>query len=126
MGHEDTPAVVERWDQFMRQLSAQPRRQIIVSLMEAPRDSALPLPEAAVGDAETAALDGDGVERWTTILQHRHLPALAEAGYVRWSRDPFRVRRGPRFEEPAAVMRVLLSAEDRLPSTLVSGCVAES
>lgn len=115
------PTIYERWDEFMYQLSAQPRRQIITSLMEAPDLAWLPLPEAAV----TPDLDID-LERLELKLRQIHLPTMTKAGYVGWTKEPFRVNRGPRFDEPAAVMEVLLSADNELPPALVSGCVSET
>lgn len=117
----DEMTVVDRWDQFMYLLSAQPRRQIVVSLMEAPEGRQLSLPEAAITPAVSVEAERDEIE-----LHHRHLPLLADAGYVRWTAEPFRVQRGPRFDEPATVMRALLSADDQLAPSLVSDCVAES
>lgn len=112
--------IVDRWDQFMNLLSAQPRRQIISTLMEAPERDTHPLPDAAI----TPELSTDP-ERFQIELRHVHLPLLANAEYVQWSKDPFQVRRGPRFEEPSSVMEVLLSAGDRLAPALVNGCVEE-
>lgn len=113
-------SIYDRWDQFMRLLSAQPRRQIISSLMNAPEQDAQPLPDAAM----TPELSIEP-ERFQIKLRQIHLPLLADADYVLWTKDPFQVRRGPRFEEPASVMDVLLSADDRLSPALVSGCVED-
>lgn len=113
--------IYERWDQFMHMLSAQPRRQIITSLMDLPEDQALSLPEGAI----TPEIPIDR-ERFTMKLRQIHVPMLAKADYVRWSTSPFKVRRGTRFDEPASVMEALLSAEDTLSPSLVSGCVEDS
>lgn len=113
--------VYDRWDQFMRLLSAQPRRQIVVSLMEEPDRSLLSLPEAAT----TPGLPVDR-ERFEIRLRQIHVPMLADAEYVRWTEGPLRVGRGERFDEPAAVMDLLLEGDDRLPPALTSGCVEES
>lgn len=108
--------IYDRWDQFMAVLSAQPRRQIVASLMEASPER--PLPDAAI----TPDVPPDP-ERYRVTLRNRHLPTLADAEYVRWTGEPFQVRRGPRFDEPAAVMRALLSPDPQLPSSLTSNCV---
>lgn len=110
--------IYDRWDQFMAVLSAQPRRQLVASLMEAPPERPLPLPDAAI----TSDVPADP-ERYGVTLRNRHLPMLADAEYVRWTGEPFQVRRGPRFDEPAAVMRALLSPDARLPPALTSDCV---
>lgn len=112
--------IYDRWDQFMYLLSAQPRRQIISTLMDAPEHAGRPLPDAAM--TPDLAIEP---ERLHVTLRQIHLPLLADAEYVAWTKDPFRVRRGPRFEEPSSVMEVLLSADDRLSPALVAGCVEE-
>jgi hypothetical protein len=113
-------SIYERWNEFMYLLSKQPRRQIITSLLEAPEADHLPLPDAAM--TPDLSVDRDAFE---IKLRHIHVPLLAEARYVRWTSEPFRVRRGPRFEVPARVMEVLLAADDTLPPSIVSGCVEE-
>lgn len=114
-------SIYDRWDQFMYLLSAQPRRQIISSLMNAPEQDAQPLPDAAV--TPDLSFDPEGFQ---IKLRQIHLPLLADADYVSWTKNPFQVRQGPRFEEPSSVMEVLLSAEDRLSPALVSGCVQKA
>lgn len=116
----DHMTIYDRWDQFMHLLSAQPRRQIIVSLMDQPNHGLLPLPEAAI--TPDISVDPD---RFEIKLRQVHVPVLAKADYVRWRSEPFQVRRGPRFDEPSSVMQVLLSAENDLAPALVSGCVED-
>ena len=111
----------DRWNQLLHQLSAQPRRQIIVSLLDVPEERRLLLPEAAL--PSTSSVDPD---RFVTELKHHHLPTLASAGYVRWEQDPFCVQRGPRFEVPAAVVQALLASADQLPEALTQGGIVET
>lgn len=60
----------------------------------------------------------------TLILQlrHEHLPKLADAGYIRWTDDPFCVQRGPNFEEPALFVEAMLGSIDEIPPSLVNNC----
>lgn len=115
---DETPAS-DRWDRVLKRLAARPRRQVIISLLDATPDRHLPLPDAAIGDSEST--DPEAV---TIQLRHCHLPVLADPGYVEWDDDPFRVRRGPNFTEVRAVVEILLDAADRLPPELVDGCPA--
>lgn len=123
MGKDEDPGrtgIYDRWDQFMSLLSAQPRRQIIASLIEAPDGARLSLPDAAINPDISI-----NREQYEIDLRHRHLPLLAEADYVRWRSDPFQVWRGLRFEEPAGVMRALVSADDHLPPPLRTDCIED-
>lgn len=108
----------ERWNECMKLLSARPRRQVVHALLRAPPEAQLTLPDAV--HARDASVDADDL---SVAMRHRHLPALADAGYVEWSADPLQVRRGPRFTEPASVVRTLLDAEDELAPVLDSGFV---
>lgn len=116
-GTKETIPVSERWDRVFRTLSAEPRRQVILSLMEAPPGQGVTLPEAA--EPPDADVDRDDFE---VTLRHQHLPMLADAGYVRWSDAPFSVRRGPYFEEAAAIVESFRANVDELPERLVLGC----
>jgi hypothetical protein len=98
-------------------LSAEPRRQIIVALLEAPPGRELPLPEAANPPYALREPENLYIE-----VQHRHLPVLADEGYVEWERDPLSVSRGPNFEEAAVVMKALQERADSIPDRLVHGC----
>ncbi|ADD04171.1 uncharacterized protein Nmag_0584 [Natrialba magadii ATCC 43099] len=121
METSDGGDVRDQWDQLLRVLSAQPRRQIIVSLLDAPADQRLPLPAAAL-----TSHSAEDSERLVIELQHSHLPVLARAGYIRWEQEPLSVQRGPRFSEPAAVMGLLQGSADRLPDTLAREGLVES
>lgn len=106
-----------QWDQMFEVLSAEPRREIIRSLLKEPQERRLSLPKAAASpnqsmDSETLAIQ----------LRHHHLPKLAEVGYVRWESDPFCVQRGPNFEEPAFIIRAVLDSVDEVPDSLINNC----
>lgn len=71
-------SAIERWDELHQVLASQERRMVIYSLMDAPQERRLPLPEAAMPPESTW-----DPERMSTCLRHNHLPQLAEAGYIR-------------------------------------------
>lgn len=105
-----------RWHSIFRTLAAGTRRQLIGSLLEAPSDRELSLPEAANSpdyhlDPETLRND----------LIHVHLPMMEQAGFIEWTTEPFCVSRGERFEEVAAVILSIDDYED-FPKHLVEGC----
>ncbi len=109
--------MIERWNRVFHALMAEPRRQIVVALMEAPPERQLSLPEAAnppyqLRDPEKLAVD----------LVHTHLPVLAEPGFVEWEREPLAVKRGPAFEEVATVFEALQSYAGEIPPQLVQEC----
>lgn len=107
----------ERWDRAFTVLAAEPRREIIRSLLDVPRERRLPLPEAAESPNQSR-----GSETFTLQLRHHHLPKLAEAGYIRWESDPFCVQRGPNFEEPAFFIEAVLGSKDEIPVSLIKNC----
>lgn len=107
----------DRWNGIFQTLAAEPRRQIVDSLLESSAGDSLSLPEAANPPAERRDPEELRVE-----LLHVHLPVLAEAGYVEWTREPFAVDRGPNFEEVAVVLEAVESHVDRVPPQLVDGC----
>lgn len=120
MGNNSDDTIVSRWDRCLDHLSEQIRRQIITSLMEAPPERRLPLPNAALTENHSVTPD-----ELIINLVHHHLPEMADADYIRWKRDPFCVRRGPRFEEPAGMMRALFSSKEQLPPSLRADCLEE-
>ena len=113
----DRRRMIERWDVVFRTLAAEPRRQIILSLMEAPPDRQLSLPEAA----NPPYLLREPGPLYSELI-HSHLPVLADADLVEWDREPLCVERGPKFEQAAAVFDSLLSHADDLPGALTAGC----
>ena len=107
----------ERWNQVFEALCAEPRREIINSLLDEPRDGRVALPGAAASpnqsiDSETLAIE----------LRHLHLPKLAELSYVRWEREPFCVQRGSNFAEPAFMIENVFESVDEIPQSLVDNC----
>lgn len=113
----DGERVVENWDRVFDTLSAEPRRQVVVSLLDAAPDEPIELPDAAINPR--IPVDRD---RLMTHLYHRHLPALADEGFVEWDHDRNVARRGPDFEQAAAVFEALQANVDALPDALVEGC----
>lgn len=107
----------ERWNQLFDALSAEPRREIIKSLIDVPQERRLPLPEAA--ESPNQSMDSETLE---IELRHHHLPKLAEGGYVRWEGEPFCVQRGPNFAEPAFIVENVLESVDEIPQPLVNNC----
>ena len=113
----DKREMIERWDTVFRSLAAEPRRQLVVSLMEAPQDRELSLPEAANPPSllmEPATLYSE--------LIHVHLPVLEDAGLIEWEREPLCAKRGPQFEEAATVIEAIQQNASTLPPSLREGC----
>ncbi|MEY7848474.1 hypothetical protein AB7C87_04640 [Natrarchaeobius sp. A-rgal3] len=113
----DGTRTVDRWDEVFRAVSAEPRRQLIVSVMDCPEGEPASLPEAAV--SQELSIDP---RRLRNELQHVHLPLLSDLGFVEWESDPFVAFRGPRFEEVGAIFEALYDSSTDLPDPLVVGC----
>lgn len=107
----------DRWDQLFDVLSAEPRREIIGSLLDEPKERRLPLPDAAISPNQSIDPEKLDVE-----LRHHHLPKLKDAGYVRWESEPFCVQRGPHFDEPALIVGKVFESLDDIPNTLFENC----
>ncbi|MCU4924600.1 hypothetical protein OB905_01185 [Halobacteria archaeon AArc-dxtr1] len=114
---ENGQRVIDRWDEVFRALSAEPRRQLVVSLLDRPDGDPAPLPECAVNP--NVPIDAEQLRQ---ELYHRHLPLLAEMKFVEWRDDPFEAVRGSRFDEVAVVFRSLYADAVELPDSLVVGC----
>lgn len=114
---EGEERVVERWERVFAALTAEPRRNLIVALVDAGTGQPVDLPEAAMSPALTS--DRRVVHYH---LHHRHLPMLAESGFVEWEAEPFRAWRGPNFEDVAIVVRSLYESVGEIPDRLVFGC----
>lgn len=109
--------VIDRWNEVFTALSAEPRRQIVVSLLDNSPEYAAPLPESAINPNVPA--DAETVRR---ELHHCHLPLLAEMGFVEWENEPLVATRGPRFEEVSVVFEALHDGAREIPDPLVVGC----
>lgn len=114
---ENGKRVIRGWNAVFKALSAEPRRQLVVSLLDSPADGSVPLPESAVNP--NVPPNPDDLRR---ELFHRHLPLLADMGFVEWQSEPFVASRGPRFDEVAVVFEVLQANADDIPDSLVLGC----
>ena len=90
-------------------LSHPHRRRIITRLHDRnPRDE---------DEFELEELEGDDeLENETIALIHNHLPKLAEAGFINWNQEQQIVTRGPRFEEIAPLIDLMVAHEDELPA----------
>ncbi|WIV68320.1 DUF7344 domain-containing protein [Natrialbaceae archaeon AArc-T1-2] len=113
----DGRRVAERWNRVFEVLSAEPRRQLLTTLADAPAGRHVSLPDAAV--PPNGSVDHDRIR---IHLRHRHLPMLADGGFVEWKRDPFRAWRGPTFDQAAVVLESLYARADVVPDPLVEGC----
>lgn len=108
---------VERWNRVFEAASAEPRRQLIVALLDRPQGHSVPLPES-VADPDIP-VDREVLRQ---ELLHSHLPMLADMEFVKWDTDPFVAARGPRFDEIAVVFEALHSHSADIPDSLVVGC----
>lgn len=108
--------LAERWRLVYQTLASGTRRQLVGSLVEADPGESLALPEAA--NSPEYRLDPTLL---MTNLKHEHLPMMADASFIEWDENPFRVRRGSRFDE---IGRVLLAIDDsdNIPEHLIEGC----
>lgn len=115
--HQNGKAVIARWDDVFAAVSREPRRQLVVSLLDASPGEWVPLPASAVNPNVPPE-----PRCFETVLRHHHLPMLAERGYIEWRDDPLAATRGPRFDEVAVVFRALHAAAGDIPDSLVVGC----
>jgi hypothetical protein len=114
---EPTPVALEtdggdgstRLDRIFDTLSHPYRRRVLVLVGEDnPRDE-------DEFDVEEIGTEDDDLDLLTTGLYHVHLPRLADAGYVEWDEERHTVRRGPKFEEIAPLLRLMNDHRDELP-----------
>lgn len=109
--------VIRKWDTTFKVLAAEPRRQLIVTLLDASPDESVPLPESAINPNVP-----EDPDRLRQELHHQHLPMLADYGFIEWGTDPLHASRGPRFNEAAVIFEALHSTSQCLPDSLVIGC----
>jgi hypothetical protein len=116
-GTSETTDVSERWDRVFRVLSQEPRRELVLSLADRSESEWVALPDAALSRHYP-----ESREKLRITLRHKHLPALADNGYVVWRESPLEARRGPNFDELEAVLGVITASVESLPDRLVTGC----
>lgn len=94
----------------LRILSDRTRRRLLVAMLERPsRDAVVRVPDAVHrGDSPIDQLEIE--------LAHNHLPALEDAGIVRWKRGAGEVTPGPAFEEIRPVVELLDEHREVLPA----------
>jgi len=49
-------------------------------------------------------------------MHHNHLPKLVEASFVDWNRGENVLRRGPRFDEIAPLIELIIEHREELPA----------
>lgn len=108
----------ERWNAVFRAAAAEPRRQLVVSLLDAQPDASVPLPESAINP--DVPQDPQTLRR---ELHHEHLPLLADSGFVEWDTDPLEASRGANFDQIEVVFSALHEHALELPDSLVVGCL---
>lgn len=87
------------------------RRRILTALVQAnPRNE---------DDAEFSPVDfateDERRDAFLVSLQHTHLPKLADSRFIEWDQGTGTVTRGPRFDEMAALVELMMAHEDELP-----------
>ncbi|MFC4989703.1 hypothetical protein [Saliphagus infecundisoli] len=115
--YDNAVRVIETWDRIYEALSADPRRQLLHSLMDVDPGESVPLPESAANPSAPP-----DAEHLRMELKHVHLPKLADREFAVWDEGPLRASRGPRFEEVEAVFDALFSSTNDFPDSIVVGC----
>ena len=107
----NSPVQRERltFDELFDVLSNSSRRRILTALVDAD-----PRAEPEFGIAEFARDDrrDDDLAR----LHHTHLPKLDDAGVIEWNRHSQTIERGPRFDDIAPLVELLLDRQEELPA----------
>jgi hypothetical protein len=97
-------------DQLFNALSHPYRRRILTAIA-----TTNPRGEDDFTPAEFAG-DDEKLEVFLTALHHNHLPHLDEAGFIDWDRETQAIRRGPRYDEIAPLVELMIAHEDELPA----------
>ena len=106
-----TPPTGSRYtlDQAFDALSRLTRRRILLTL-----DHHNPRDETEFETTEFKPEDED-LDLFRQNLYHRHLPKLADAGFITWDRETDTITRGPRFAEIQPLLSLLKNHPDELP-----------
>lgn len=97
-------------DKILRALSAEPRRQLIDSLMDRLGNEPVTLPDAAIG----TNMEPTNTKEFEMRLYHNHLPRLAEAGIISWDEKENQrtATRGDQFDKAATILEELQAGFD--------------
>ena len=115
--HLNGERVSENWDTVFKALSSEPRRQLVVSLLDTGPGRSVDLPECA-----TMPNVPPEPAPFRLELCHVHLPMLADMGFITFETEPFVASRGPNFDEVAVVFEALHEKSTEMPDSLVYGC----
>ncbi len=114
---ENGQRIIGKWNHVFEALSAEPRRQLIVSLLDAASGQSVSLPENAMNPNIPT-----DPEKLRQELHHIHLPLLADQEFINWETEPLVASRGPQFDEIAVVFDALHATATDIPDSLVIGC----
>ena len=96
-------------DESFDMLSHPFRRRILTRLHDRnPRDE-------ASFSKDSDADETDDEERVKIEIHHRHLPKLADSGFIDWDREESVVRRGPCFDEIVPLIELMVNHQNELP-----------
>ena len=112
----EEPQPVRKWNDVFTAISAEPRRQLVASLLDQPSAQSVSLPDGA-----TPAMSSGDRDTLRRELHHCHLPLLADMGFIQWDTDPLVASRGPRFEDVAVVYKSLRANATSIPESLLEG-----
>src|SRR6056297_906486 len=88
------------FDGMLDALADVQRRNLLVALLEHnPQDDA----PVVIADSES---ESDAVER-LVIMQHVHLPKLADYGFIEWNEETHEVMKGQNFDEIRPLLELL-------------------
>lgn len=90
-------------------LSHSYRREILTELYRREHSEGFPIP---VDELVKEDLGPRGI---SLELYHHHLPRLADAGFIRWDKEVNVVRRGPRFDDAASIIELMVDDREELP-----------
>lgn len=109
MRTEPVPTTV---DVMMEALAHFQRRKLLLALLEHNPQNDSPV---VVTDSDR---DGEALDS-LVMMNHVHLPKLAEYGFIEWDSEAHEVQKGERFEEIRPLLELLDDHRDELPSDWV-------
>lgn len=103
----------ERFDRALSALGSQPRRQLLVALLDHS-----PQPDGggvAVSEGFEPVADGGHSTSPNIRLVHVHLPKLTDLGYITWDREAGEISPGPNWSEIEPLLELLRNHAEELP-----------